>query len=152
MSTRVLAPVLTATIAAGATFDLVDALGAFSGRPPDTVNWLSAIGGLTFWVATIICVVFAVLRKPLAFAWTLAPVSGALLAAGYYVHTAPYCRGCKNAATYPSAEPWVFAVAGACVLAGAITARWPRFGLVATVITMLGAVALGFVIGYHTIT
>jgi hypothetical protein len=75
-----------------------------------------------------------------------------LVAAGYYAPTAPYCRGCKDAGTLPSAEPWVFAVAGACVLAGAMTARWPRAGIAAIALTMLGAVALGLVIGYHTIT
>ena len=81
--TRVLVPVLAAVIAAGAVFDLVDALGAFSGRAPDALYWLPGIAGVTFWVSVVLCVILAARRKRLAFVWILAPVCGALLAASY---------------------------------------------------------------------
>jgi hypothetical protein len=146
------APILATLIAAGVIFDFVDALGAFADRAPDSVNWLAAVGELAFLVATVLCVILAVRRKQLAFVWMLAPLSGALLAAGYYVHTPPYCNDCRDSTTLPSAEPWVFAVAGACLISGAVAARWPPISSAATALTLLAAVALGLVIGYHTIS
>ena len=151
MARFVFAP-LIAVAFAGAAYGLADAMNAFPAYRQGPAGSLSGVAGLTLVVAAILCVVLVARRATPAFTWFVAPVYGALVLVGYYVHTAPYCRVCRDSTTLPSARPWVFAVAATCGVAGIVAARWPRLGLLVTGAALLGAIALGLVIGYYTIS
>jgi hypothetical protein len=144
---------LVALLTAGATFELADALRVL---PRSNAPGNGPAGGFFFvGVPTLALLVFGFVFINLAgrgaspaFAWLVAPLGGAFMLAHFYSYD-DYCGGygCRYAQEVGSgATQWAWALAGGGLLAGAITWRFVRPGLLLTsAVAILCALTVLFV-------